>query len=50
MDKDVAKAAGQFLLRVNLVGSEVPAFNAAMQALEVIIKGEDKPCPKPKKT
>lgn len=50
MDKDVANAAGQFLLRVNLVGSEVPAFNAVMQALEAIVKGEDQPCPKPEKT
>lgn len=45
MNKDLAMAAGQLLLRVPLKGSEVPAFNAVMQALDDIIKKEDKECP-----
>lgn len=49
MDKDIAKVAGQFLLRVDLKGSEVPAYNAVMQALENILKGSNE-CPTPPKT
>lgn len=40
MDKEIAKVAGQFLLRADLKGSEVPAFNAVMEALEAIIRGD----------
>lgn len=33
MDKEVAKAAMQFMLRAQLKGEEVPAFNAVMESL-----------------
>lgn len=48
MDKEVAKVAGQFLLRVQLAGSEVPAFHAVMQALEDIINKKESECQTPK--
>lgn len=50
MDKDIAKVAGQFLLRVQLAGSEVPAYNAVMQALQQILDKKDDECPTPQKT
>lgn len=34
MDKIIAQAIMQFMLRVNLSGHEVPAFNASMDALQ----------------
>lgn len=44
MDKQTAQYAAEFLLRVQLKGSEVPAFNKVMQALEAIaLKEEDEP-------
>lgn len=36
MNEELAKAAAQFLLRVQLYGNEVPAFNAVMMALEQV--------------
>lgn len=36
MPKELAQAAMQFLLRVQLSGKEVPAFNAVMDALHAI--------------
>lgn len=41
MDKEVAKAIGQFMMRVPLKGEEVPAFNTIMQTLEEILKKPD---------
>lgn len=38
MTPDIAKAAIQFLLRVQLTGQEVPAFNAVMSALNEAAK------------
>ena len=39
MDKEIAQAAIQFMLRVQLQGQEVPAFNAVMKALnEILLK------------
>ena len=37
MDKEIINAAMQFMMRVNLSGQEVPAFNAVMN---VVIKAE----------
>ena len=34
MDKDIINAAMQFMMRVNLSGQEVPAFNAVMNAFQ----------------
>lgn len=36
MNQEIAKAAIQFMLRVQLQGQEVPAFNSVMQALHEI--------------
>lgn len=44
MTPEVAKTAIQFLVRTQLQGQEVPAFNAVMIALQQII--EPKPEPK----
>jgi len=41
MDKEVARAATQFMARVQLTGAEVPAFNAVMEALVKIIQKEE---------
>lgn len=41
MNQELAKAAIQFMLRVQLTGQEVPAFNAVMQALHEIAKPID---------
>lgn len=40
MNKEIAKAAIQFLLRTQLQGQEVPAFNAVMNSLNAIVSGE----------
>lgn len=45
MTPEIAKIAMQFLMRVQLQGSEVPAFNALMQALSEAVEtnpGEEK--------
>lgn len=34
MDKEIIQAAMRFMMRVNLSGQEVPAFNAVMNALQ----------------
>lgn len=34
MDKEIIKTAMQFMMRVNLSGQEVPAFNAVMNAMQ----------------
>lgn len=34
MDKEIIKAAMQFMMRVDLKGQEVPAFNAVMNAMQ----------------
>lgn len=34
MEKEIIKTAMQFMMRVNLNGQEVPAFNAVMNALQ----------------
>ena len=34
MDKEIIKTAMQFMMRVQLTGQEVPAFNAVMNALQ----------------
>ena len=34
MDKEIINAAIQFMLRVDLKGQEVPAFNAVMNAMQ----------------
>lgn len=45
MNKEVAQAAMQFMLRVSLQGSEVPAFNIVMAALEKVVnQPEDTEC------
>lgn len=36
MNEEIAKIAAQFLMRVQLSGSEVPAFNMIMLALEQV--------------
>lgn len=41
MDKDVARAATQFMLRVQLTGAEVPAFNAVMTALAALVEQKE---------
>lgn len=40
MEKEIAKAAMQFMMRAQLTGQEVPAFNAVMQELDGIVRGE----------
>ncbi|GEM_PF-2613031 len=35
MDKQTIQNIMQFMLRVNLTGQEVPAFNSSMNALQV---------------
>lgn len=40
MNQEIAKAAIQFLMRAELRGEEVPAFNAVMQALHEIASAE----------
>ena len=42
MDKEIIKAAMQFMLRVNLSGQEVPAFNAVMNAMQAELESEKK--------
>lgn len=34
MDKEIIKTAMQFMMRVDLKGQEVPAFNAVMNAMQ----------------
>lgn len=34
MDKEIIKTAMQFMMRAELKGQEVPAFNAVMNALQ----------------
>lgn len=41
MDKELAKLAMQFLIRVNLQGQEVPAFNAVMTRLNELAASSD---------
>lgn len=36
MTPEIAKATMQFMLRVQLTGQEVPAFNAVMTALQQV--------------
>ena len=43
MNKEIAEAAMKFMMRVQLTGQEVPAFNAVMQELDDLSRGEDKP-------
>ena len=38
MDKEIINAAMQFMMRVNLSGQEVPAFNAVMNAFQAELK------------
>jgi len=38
MTPEIAQATIQFMLRVQLHGQEVPAFNAVMQALQSMLK------------
>lgn len=38
MDKEIIKAAMQFMMRANLKGEEVPAFNAVMNAMQAEIE------------
>lgn len=47
MEKEIIKTAMQFMMRVNLSGQEVPAFNAVMNALQAELnsnKGEEGKC------
>lgn len=40
MTPEIAQVAQQFMLRVQLQGQEVPAYNAVMQALQEVIEGK----------
>lgn len=40
MNQEIAKAAIQFMLRVQLQGQEVPAFNAVMESLHEIVRDQ----------
>lgn len=42
MDKEIIKVAIQFMMRVDLKGQEVPAFNAVMNAMQAEIESEKK--------
>lgn len=52
MDKEIIKTAMQFMMRVDLKGQEVPAFNAVMGAMqnelrndvESLVKNSPTPC------
>lgn len=48
MNKELAQAAMQFLLRTQLQGHEVHAFNAVMNALNEIANGAQKQITAPK--
>ncbi|EOY8684593.1 TPA: hypothetical protein MDA92_004497 [Escherichia coli] len=41
MDKQTIQNIMQFMLRVNLTGHEVPAFNESMNALQAELNRED---------
>lgn len=41
MDKQTIQNIMQFMLRVNLSGHEVPAFNASMNALQAELDSEN---------
>lgn len=39
MEKEIIKTAMQFMMRVDLKGQEVPAFNAVMNAMQAELSG-----------
>lgn len=41
MEKEIIKTAMQFMMRVNLSGQEVPAFNAVMNAFQAELDRKD---------
>lgn len=42
MEKEIIKTAMQFMMRVDLKGQEVPAFNAVMNAMQAELGSEHK--------
>ena len=40
MDKQILQAAMQFMMRVDLKGNEVPAFNSVMNAMQDELNSE----------
>ncbi|MDU1652631.1 MAG: hypothetical protein E6850_09040 [Leclercia adecarboxylata] len=41
MEKEIIKTAMQFMIRVNLSGQEVPAFNAVMNAMQAEVDRQE---------